>query len=66
MTMTEIRKKAQELGIRPGKMKKAELIRSIQQAESYSPCFGTSDGQCADTACCFFTDCAKSKDLVLC
>ena len=33
INMTEIRKKAKALGIIPGKMKKAELIHSIQAAE---------------------------------
>ena len=64
--MAEIRKKAQILGVRPGKMKKLELIRAIQQAEGNTACFGTSNGQCVDTTCCFFTDCVKMKDLVLC
>ncbi len=59
MTMTEIRIKALVLGINPGKIKKAELIRAIQQAENYTPCFGTSNTLCVKTDCCFFTDCVK-------
>ena len=61
MNMTEIIKKAKTIGIDPGKMKKAELIRSIQTAEGSSPCFGTSDGQCAYAECCFIRDCFKSS-----
>jgi len=61
MNMTEIIKKAKTIGIDPGKMKKAELIRSIQTAEGSSPCFGTSDGQCAYDECCFVRDCFKSS-----
>lgn len=59
LTMTEIRKKAKALGITPGKMKKTELVHSIQQAEGFTPCFGQSNGQCAETNCCFLPDCVK-------
>jgi len=59
MNVTEIIKKAKAIGIDPGKMKKAELIRSIQIAEGCIPCFGTSDGQCAYAECCFMQDCFK-------
>lgn len=59
MNMTEIIKKAKTIGIDPGKMKKAELICSIQAAEGCTPCFGTSDGQCAYAECCFMQDCFK-------
>ena len=57
MTMSEIKNKAMSLGIQPGKMKRTELIRSIQSAENYTPCFGTSNGQCPYTDCCFRKDC---------
>ena len=61
MNMTEIKEKAQILGIIPGKMKKPELIHSIQQAEGCAPCFGRSDGQCTQTDCCFMHDCLKTQ-----
>jgi len=61
ITMTEIRKKAKTLGIIPGKMKKAELVHSIQVAEGCSPCFGRSNGQCEHSNCCFMQDCLKTK-----
>jgi len=59
MSMNEVRKKAKALGISPGKMKKAELIHSIQIAEGSTPCFGTSGGQCVSFDCCFMQDCLK-------
>lgn len=59
MSMSEIRKKAEFLGIRPGKIKKAELIHAIQQAEGCMPCFGKSNGQCQYQDCCFMRDCLK-------
>lgn len=61
MSMAEIKEKAQALGIIPGKMKKLELIHSIQQTEGCIPCFGRSDGQCAHTDCCFMQDCLKTN-----
>jgi hypothetical protein len=59
MSMQDIRKKAQALGIVPGKKTKAELIHAIQQAEGCTPCFGKSNGQCSQTGCCFRHDCLK-------
>lgn len=61
MKIGEIRKKAEKLGIIPGKMKKAELIHTIQQTEGYMACFGSSNGECAQTKCCFRRDCLKLR-----
>ncbi len=61
MTMPEIKKKAKTLGITPGKMNKPDLIRTIQQAENCTPCFGSSNGQCQYTDCCFMQDCYKTN-----
>lgn len=61
MGMPEIRMKAQSLGLSPGKMKKPELIHTIQLAEGCTPCFGRSDGQCGNTDCCFIKDCLKVR-----
>ncbi len=61
MGMPEIRMKAQSLGLTSGKMKKPELIHTIQMAEGYEPCFGRSDGQCGNTGCCFIKDCLKVR-----
>jgi len=59
--MPEIRKKAKSFGINPGKMKKVELIHTIQQAEGNTPCFGKSNGYCPYTDCCFMQDCLKMR-----
>ena len=61
MGMPEIREKARSLGIITGKMKKPELIHTIQVTEGYEPCFGRSDGQCDNTGCCFIKDCLKVR-----
>lgn len=61
MGLPEIRKKAKALGITPGKMKKPELIHTIQAAEGYTQCYGWSNGQCGNTDCCFIKDCLKVR-----
>ena len=61
MKMPELRAKARSLGLRPGRMKKTNLIHAIQTAEGYTPCFAGAGGQCSNLACCFFEDCLKIK-----
>jgi hypothetical protein len=61
MGISEIRMKAETLGITPGKMKKVELIHAIQVAEGCTPCFGRSNGQCPYTDCCFMENCFKVR-----
>jgi len=57
MKMTEIKKIAKDMGIKPGKMRKAELIRAIQQQEGNFPCFMTAEGHCDQMDCCWRDDC---------
>ena len=59
--MAEIKQKAGLLGIKAGKMKKAELIRTIQNTEGNNPCFGTANDYCPYTNCCFREDCLGKK-----
>jgi hypothetical protein len=61
ITMSEIRDKAKNFGINPGKMNKVELIHAIQVAEGYSTCYGRSNGQCPQMECCFRVDCLKLR-----
>jgi predicted metal-binding transcription factor (methanogenesis marker protein 9) len=61
MSMAEIKEKAKNFGINPSNMKKTELIRSIQRAEGYNACYGTSNGTCQWTNCCFRSDCLKIR-----
>jgi hypothetical protein len=61
MTVRQLHDKARYLDIDPGKMKKTELIHSIQRREGYSPCFGTANGSCPYETCCFRPDCLKIK-----
>ena len=57
MRMVDIRKKAKDMGLRAGRQRKAELIRSIQAAEGNSPCFGTANDDCDQQHCCWREDC---------
>ena len=60
MGMPEIRMKAKSLGLKPGKIKKAELIHAVQLAEGCMQCFGKSDGHCSYIDCCFIKDCLRN------
>jgi hypothetical protein len=62
MTMGEIKDKAKNLGITPGAMKKTELIRAIQSAERNNACYGTTNGTCQWTECCWRADCLKIRN----
>jgi hypothetical protein len=57
MTVKEIRMIAKNMNINPGKMKKAELIKTIQIQENNTPCFQTAAGACNQTGCCWRSDC---------
>ena len=61
MNMQEIREKATAAGLTGvGKLRKAELIQKIQQAEGNTPCFGAEWRQhCAEMFCCWRDDCLK-------
>ena len=59
MTIPEIRTKARDIGVRTGKMNKAELIHAIQNSEGNLPCYGQANGQCPNSDCCFMQDCLK-------
>jgi hypothetical protein len=61
MSMAQIKDKATYLGINPGTMKKTELIHAIQAAENNQQCYGTTNGTCQWTNCCFRTDCLKIR-----
>ena len=61
MKVSEVRQKAKALGISCGKMKKTELVHSIQKAEGNTPCFGKSNGKCQYIDCCFMEDCIKIR-----
>lgn len=59
MTLKEIKKLAEDRGIRPGKLKKAELIRTIQLSENNNACYATGQSEvCGQSECLWREDCA--------
>ena len=57
MNMANLKSKAKGVGVKPGGLKKAELIRSIQIAEGNEDCFGRKAENCEQMNCCFRSDC---------
>ncbi len=58
MNMQQVRAKAKELNINNyGKLKKADLIRAIQEKEGNFSCFQSASKFCDQVACCWRPDC---------
>jgi len=58
MTVKEIKVIAKKMGIQAGKMKKADLVRTIQMTEGNTPCFQTGViSSCDQVDCCWRSDC---------
>lgn len=58
MNLKEIKEIAQKMGLKPGKMKKDEIIRAVQRSEGNFDCFGTaSNGECTQQDCMWRADC---------
>jgi len=60
MTMEDVRKIAKQKGLKTGRVRKDELIRSIQRAEGNFDCFGTAySGECTQVDCLWRADCLR-------
>ena len=58
MNMSQVKLVAKERGVKPGKMRKVELIRAIQKAEKNPQCFNTKFSQeCGEEQCFWREDC---------
>jgi hypothetical protein len=58
MKMADAQKKAKSLGIKPLKMRKTELVRTIQAAEGNLTCYQTPGAEnCGQAECCWRDDC---------
>jgi len=58
MNMEQIRALANAIGISPGKMVKAEVIKKIQLAEGNFDCYATASSRdCDQAGCCWRDDC---------
>jgi seryl-tRNA synthetase len=64
MNITEIKAKAQALGVKIGKLRKGDLIRSIQSTEGNFPCFETARDYCSQKACCWREACLPSSKTI--
>ncbi len=60
MKMQDIKAIAADMGIKAGRIKKADLIRAIQVEEGNYDCFGSERIQsCAEQGCLWREDCVK-------
>ena len=58
MKVEEIKAIAKQRGINPAKMKKADLIRTVQADEGNTQCFGTGQKEnCGQDSCLWQADC---------
>ncbi len=58
MKIDEVKEIAKGLGIKPGKMKKVDLIREIQKAEGNEDCFNSGQAAvCGQDGCAWRDDC---------
>lgn len=61
MKMQQVREKALTYGIKAGKSKKLELIKTIQTVEGNTACYGTAvEGACDQAACLWRDDCLEA------
>lgn len=61
--MQDIRIKAKEIGIKPNKMNKTDLIRAIQRAEANIDCFATDRVEhCEEFGCLWRADCTEEDE----
>lgn len=58
MTFQEIQRMAKGMGIKTYRMKKVDMIRSIQRAENNIECYGTKRvDSCQEQSCLWRSDC---------
>jgi hypothetical protein len=60
MNMNEVKQIARSRGLNPGRMKKADLIRTMQREEGNESCFQTGQADvCDQSECLWREDCLK-------
>lgn len=58
MRLEEVKEIARQKGIQPGKQRKADLIRAIQQTEGNEQCYGSGKVEsCGQQECLWRDDC---------
>ena len=62
MKLQEVKAIAKRRGIDPGRMRKDELIKTLQRDEGNNDCFGAALSiGCSELDCCWREDCLKYK-----
>ena len=60
MRLSEIEKKAKELGIKDTwKLSKKDLVKTIQRKEGNFDCFGSAGNSCNQMGCSWRVDCIR-------
>jgi len=60
MKVKEIKEMAVKMGVKPGRLRKAELIRTVQSHEGSFDCYGSERiHHCNEGACLWREDCVK-------
>jgi hypothetical protein len=63
MNIKKVAAIAKERGIKLGKLKKSDLIRTIQLQEGNFDCFGkVTTGECDQLSCCWRSDCLAPRE----
>jgi hypothetical protein len=58
MNVQEIRQIATQIGVKPGKLDKTNLVKTIQRQEGNFDCFATAyDNECDQSGCLWRKDC---------
>jgi len=57
MNINQVKSKAKKMGIKVGRMKKSDIIRSIQLKEGNFPCFESALSYCDQEFCSWREDC---------
>jgi len=59
MNISEVRERAKQAGVETtARMKKADIIRTIQRMEGNNDCYGSENRmQCQEMECCWRKDC---------
>jgi hypothetical protein len=60
MKIEEVKAKAKEVGVKPGRMNKTDLIRAIQRHEGNVACFKNGVENCEQMNCLWRQDCMAS------
>lgn len=61
MKMVQVQELARSRGLKPGRLKKVDLIRAIQREEGNRPCFNEAALACGQADCLWRDDCSVAK-----